>query len=104
MRSIQHLVELNTVFNLYDAPYLLNPSSLNKEIVDDDPRRTRSFVKAQGVAKKVRQGQAGLTLRHTPDRDIESTFTTYGLDRSLLNPIPGRGRQRDSQQPKHLLS
>ena len=83
-------LELSAVFNLYDAPYLLNPSSLNKEVADEDPRRARSFVKAQGAAKKVRQGQAGLTLRHTPDRDTESTFTIYGLERSLLNPIPGR--------------
>ena len=83
-------VKLSTVLNYYDAPYLLNPSSLSKADAGASPRHARSFVVSQGASKKVRQGQGGLTINFRSEDNSEAEITVYGLGRNLLNPIPGR--------------
>ena len=80
--------ELVGVLNLYDAPYLLNPSSLIRGDARDRPRFARGFIVRQGASKEVRQSQGGITLRHTGDGS-RTELTLYGVDRGLLNPIPG---------------
>ncbi len=80
--------ELVWVLNLYDAPYLLNPSSLHRTDAEERPRYARGFIVSQGASKEVRQGQGGITLRHTGGGG-RTELTLYGVDRSLLNPIPG---------------
>ena len=80
---------LTSVLNLYDAPYLLNPSSLSRVDADAAPRSARFLVRQQGALKKVRQGQTGLTLHHAGADSSHLKVTVYGLRRSLLNPIPG---------------
>ena len=83
-------LSVTSVVNLYDAPYLLNPSSLSRQAADEEPASTRFFVRQQGASKQVRQGQLGFTARYaSPDSSVLS-LTAYGLSRSLLNPIPGR--------------
>ena len=81
---------LTSILNLYDAPYLLNPSSLSRGDADAEPRTARFFVRQQGALKKVRQGQAGLTLHRAGADSSHLKVTVYGLKRSLANPIPGR--------------
>ena len=80
--------ELVWVLNLYDAPYLLNPSSLNRADARERPRFARGFIVGQGASKRARQSQGGITLRHTGGGQ-RTELTLYGVDRSLLNPIPG---------------
>ena len=81
--------ELVWVLNLYDAPYLLNPSSLNRADARERPRFARGFIVGQGASKRARQSQGGITLRHTGAGRARTELTLYGVDRSLLNPIPG---------------
>lgn len=84
----KHL-RLNTVFNYYDSPYLLNPSSLSKDAAESDPQQTRTFVKKQGAGKEVQQTQGGISLVHGQNQE-KFEFTIYGISRSLFNLIPGR--------------
>lgn len=79
-----------TVLNFYDAPYLLNPSSLARADADATPRAARFFVRAQGAAKKARQLQGGTTVEYSRPEFGRLLVTAYGLTRSLANPIPGR--------------
>jgi iron complex outermembrane recepter protein len=77
------------IFNYYDAPYLLNPSSLTKSDAENNPAQARTYVEQQGAGKKIHQGQAGINISYQPDttQKIEATF--YGVLRSMLNPLPG---------------
>lgn len=79
---------LVSVLNVYDAPYLLNPSSMARADADTRPRYARGFVVAQGAAKKARQLQGGLTLQHQAGT-IRTELTLFGVGRNLDNPIPG---------------
>ena len=83
-------LDATTVLNLYDAPYLLNPSSLARADADATPRTARLFVRAQGAAKKARQLQGGTTVEYGRPEFGRLLVTAYGLTRSLANPIPGR--------------
>ena len=88
-----HLSErflLKSVFNYVDAPYLINPSSLDKMTAESGPRSARFFVQQQGAGKQVRQGQGGLTLSYDSGKNTAFDATVYALGRSLFNPIPGR--------------
>jgi iron complex outermembrane receptor protein len=88
-REISKRILLTTIFNYFEAPYLLNPSSLSKVEAEKSPAQTRFFVKQQGASKSTRQGQGGITLKFTGENShLESTI--YGLSRTLRNPIPGR--------------
>ncbi|MCI0699003.1 TonB-dependent receptor [candidate division KSB1 bacterium] len=88
--DISKHLRLAAVFNYFDAPHLLNPSSLSKPDAVTSPASARFFVKQQGAGKQTRQGQGGITVQYDDGefRQYEATF--YGLSRSLLNPIPGR--------------
>ncbi|MDA0747892.1 MAG: TonB-dependent receptor, partial [bacterium] len=86
--SFNHL-NLTTVFNYYNAPYLLNPSSLTKEDARTAPGSSRFFNQQQGAGKRVHQGQAGITLRYHPST-LNLQTTLYAVKRTLFNPIPGR--------------
>jgi iron complex outermembrane receptor protein len=80
--------EIKSVVHAVDAPYLFNPSSVDKATSEEAPESVRAFVKAQGAAKKVEQLQGGVTLSHRRER-TEFKTTAYGITRTLLNPIPG---------------
>jgi iron complex outermembrane receptor protein len=77
------------VFNYYNAPYLLNPSSLTKSDAENNPTEAREFVKQQGAGKKIHQEQAGINISYEPDTTQKFEATLYGVLRSMLNPIPG---------------
>lgn len=89
-RAISDHFRLVTVFNYYDAPYLLNPSSLTRAAADTLPTGARFFVRQQGSGKRVRQGQGGITLDYSGGHGRRFKATIHGLSRSLLNVIPGR--------------
>ncbi|MFC1561216.1 TonB-dependent receptor family protein [Candidatus Latescibacterota bacterium] len=92
--EISHNIMLTTVFNYFDAPYLLNPSSLSKTDAEMSPTKARFSVKQQGAGGKKRQGQGGITLKYNGE---DSQFETilYGLKRSVLNAIPGKISETD---------
>ncbi len=81
---------LEGIFNYYNAPYLLNPSSLDKSDAENNPSIARAYVKNQGAGKSIKQGQAGATLTYKPDNLRKLEATVFGISRSMLNPIPGR--------------
>ena len=80
---------VRTVFNYYDSPYLLNPSSLSKSAAESTPQQARTFVKNQGAGKEIRQIQGGVSLLYGQKKE-KFELTMYGLSRSLFNLIPGR--------------
>ena len=88
-QNFSSVINLKAVFNYFDAPYLLNPSSLTKSDAENTPSYSREFVKQQGAGKKIRQGQAGLTFSYQPEQEQRFEITFYGVSRSMLNPIPG---------------
>jgi len=81
---------ITTIFNLFDSPYMLNPSSLDKSTAQSNPESARGFVKRQGAGKKVQQGQGGLALNHVLPSGHSFDLSLYGLWRKMDNPIPGR--------------
>lgn len=83
-------LSLTTVLNAYNAPYLLNPSSLAKAEADTAPTNARLAVQRQGASKKTNQTQGGITLQYRGRDSTRLEATVYGLGRSLFNPIPGR--------------
>jgi len=88
--ALNERLELSLLFNIYDAPYLFNPSSLDRQTASEAPRSARFFIVSQGAAKKVRQAQGGASLRYSHPNGSVSQLVAYGLDRTLKNPIPGR--------------
>lgn len=88
--EISKRFSLTTVFNYFDAPYLLNPGALSKTEAETSPTTTRFLIKQQGAGKKIEQGQAGITFKYGASAADQFEATLYGLSRSLLNPIPGR--------------
>ncbi len=83
-------MELGLLLNAHDAPYLFNPSSLDRATANAAPSSARSYVVSQGASKKVRQTQGGFSLRYQHDSGDLSQLVLYGLGRELHNPIPGR--------------
>jgi iron complex outermembrane receptor protein len=83
-------LNLAAVFNYYNSPYLLNPSSLNKEDSKNKPEKVRSFILSQGAGKSVSQFQTGFKLGYKLGTSSKFTAAVYGAARSLFNSIPGR--------------
>ena len=88
--EISKMFFLSIVSNYYYAPYLLNPSSLNKDDSEHDPTSVRNSVLSFATGKKIKQFQNGLSLQlnFNSNSKIKSTF--YTATRSLKNSIPGR--------------
>ncbi len=88
-QKFNNKISLQAVLNYYDAPYLLNPSSLNKSDEQNNPSQARQFVKQQGSGKKITQTQTGITFSFIPKENQKLETTLYGIWRSMFNPIPG---------------
>ncbi|MBT3343558.1 MAG: TonB-dependent receptor [Gemmatimonadetes bacterium] len=76
--------------HLYNAPWLYNPSSLDRAGADSNPEGVRFFVRQQGAAKQVRHAQIGTSLNWAPSNDTGLEIASHVIGRSLANPIPGR--------------
>ncbi len=74
-QQFNNKISLQAVINYYDAPYLLNPSSLNKSDAQDNPAQARQYVKQQGAGKKITQTQTGITFSFIPkeNQKLETT-------------------------------
>ena len=81
---------LSLVSNYHNAPYLLNPSSLNSNDAENNPEIVRSSIKRFASGKKITQFQNGLSLLYLLNARSKLTTTFYGVTRSLKNSIPGR--------------
>ena len=90
MRLISRNLNVGITANVFDAPFLYNPSSLDFESSMDSPRSVRSYVLRQGAAKQVQQVQISNFVNYTSSDSSVYQLTAYLLRRSLLNPIPGR--------------
>lgn len=80
---------LKAIINYFDAPYLLNPSSLSRADAEMNPSGTRTIVTQQGAGEKTSQVHGGVTLNYFED-DFSIESTIYYLRREVKNPIPGR--------------
>jgi len=83
-------IKLSGVINYYNAPYLLNPSSLTKETALNSPRSARSYIISQGAGKRVNQFQSGISFIYSFSNNTSLATVIYGIGRNLLNAIPGR--------------
>ncbi|MCW8850925.1 MAG: TonB-dependent receptor plug domain-containing protein, partial [Melioribacteraceae bacterium] len=66
---------LSLVSNYYNAPYLLNPSSINKNDSEKNPEFVRSSVKNFASGKKIDQFQNGLSLLYQINNNSKLTST-----------------------------
>jgi iron complex outermembrane receptor protein len=87
--NISDKVNLKTIINYFDSPYLLNPSSLSKADALNQPGSVRPYVVEQGSGEKTWEGNYGITLKSEFDNNLSNTTTIYFIKRHLLNPIPG---------------
>lgn len=81
---------LTTTGHVLDAPWLYNPSSLDRASAASNPQSARFFVRQQGAAKQVRHAQVGTRLEWTPTDGTGLEIAAHLIGRSLANPIPGR--------------
>jgi len=88
--SVSSALKLKWIFNFYDSPYALNPSSLSKEDAERFPARSRDYIKQQGAGEKATQWQSGISMVFTPDSHNRLETGVYFISRDLINPIPGR--------------
>jgi iron complex outermembrane receptor protein len=88
-------LQLISVFNFFDAPYQLNPSSLDKADAMDSPQKTRDYVKNQGAGGVRRQGQAGVTFKYRDNETTKFEASLHGLVYSALFAIPGQVAEYD---------
>ena len=87
--DISEKIKIKALINYFDSPYLLSPSSIDKENAEKSPEYVRPYIISQGAGEKVSEGNYGLTLNLTIDDNFTNTTTIYFIKRSLLNPIPG---------------
>lgn len=88
--NIHKNILLSIVSNYYDAPYLLNPSSLNKNDAENNPTSVRNSVLSFVNGKKINQFQNGLGLQFNLSSNSKIKSTFYTASRTLNNSIPGR--------------
>ena len=87
--EISEKINIKALINYFDSPYLLSPSSIDKENAENSPEYVRPYIISQGAGEKASEGNYGLTLNLTFDDNFTNTTTIYFIKRSLLNPIPG---------------
>lgn len=88
--NISENLILSIISNYYNAPYLLNPSSLNKFDSENIPEKVRSSILSSGSGKRINQFQNGLGFNIKLNENSNISSTVYGVSRSLLNTLPGR--------------
>ena len=76
--------------NYYNAPYLLNPSTLNKVQSKKNPTSVRNSVFNFATAKSINQLQSGIKLNYSISEKNKLSTTFYFISRELDNSIPGR--------------
>ncbi|HYF03647.1 MAG TPA: TonB-dependent receptor plug domain-containing protein, partial [Patescibacteria group bacterium] len=82
---------ISLIFNLYNAPFLMNPGGLLKAETEDDRRTvTRDLVKKNAAGKTTTQGQTGLRYTANFRNNQRVDASIYGILRTLDNPIVGR--------------
>ncbi|MEO8398259.1 MAG: TonB-dependent receptor [Ignavibacteriaceae bacterium] len=89
-QEFNEYLNFKAILNYNYSPYLLNPSSLNKNDAENNPEIAREFVKQQGSGKKNNQVQGGIIFSFLPNTLQKFEATIYGITRATLNPIPGR--------------
>lgn len=88
--NIHKNILLSIISNYYDAPYLLNPSSLNKSDAENNPTSVRNSVLSFVTGKQIKQFQNGISLQFNLNSNSKIKSTFYTASRSLNNSIPGR--------------
>lgn len=88
--TITNNIHLLVNGNYFNAPYLLNPGSLNKYDAENTPEKARNSMFNFGTGKKAEQLQSGLSLRIKLNDYSKVNTTFYVVGRTLFNSIPGR--------------
>ena len=88
--SVSPTLNLKLIFNYFDSPYALNPSSLGKDVADNSPSSSRTYIEQQGAGEKSSQLQTGVSITFVPDLHNKLETSVYFVSRDLTNPIPGR--------------
>ncbi|UCH64587.1 MAG: TonB-dependent receptor, partial [Ignavibacterium sp.] len=81
---------LKIIANYYNAPFLLNPSSLNKYDATTNPEMVRESIKKSGAGKNVSQFQTGISFSYAFSNSFNLNTIFYVINRLLLNAIPSR--------------
>ena len=79
--GISKNIDISLISNYYDAPYLLNPSCLNKDDAKNNPTSVRSSILNFALGKKVQQFQNGLNLEINLSDDSKVKSSIYGVTR-----------------------
>jgi iron complex outermembrane receptor protein len=80
--------DLRGVLNFSDMPFGGNASTLNLEDARNNPTMVRTAVVNGGLGKSVRQGQAGLAVRHDFADQQSLSVLGWGMQRDNLVAIP----------------
>jgi iron complex outermembrane receptor protein len=83
-------LKISVVNNYYNAPYLLNPSSLNKKDAEENPENVRNIILTSASAKKGYQFQNGIHIDYIFFKNTKIRTSLYSVIRELDNSIPGR--------------
>jgi iron complex outermembrane receptor protein len=83
-------LKINVVNNYYNAPYLLNPSSLGKNDAMENPESVRNIILTSASAKKGFQFQNGVGIDYAFSEKTKIRTALYSVIRDLDNSIPGR--------------
>lgn len=88
--KISESIILSFTANYFNAPYLLNPSTLNKSDAINNPTKVRDTILKIASGKNVNQFQSGINVAIRISNKSKFNASLYGASRSLLNSIPGR--------------
>lgn len=88
-KKLKRNFTLNSIHNLYYAPYLYNPGGLTFAETND-PQKTRMAVKKSASGKTLLQGISGINLIKKLSDNQELDLSIFYLGRKLNNPIIGR--------------
>lgn len=88
--NVSKNIQISVNGNYFNAPYLLNPGSLNKYDSDNTPEKSRSSMINFGTGKNAEQLQGGINLNFAFNNNSKVNTTFYSVSRTLFNSIPGR--------------
>ena len=91
--EISEKISIKALINYFDSPYLLSPSSINKEDAENSSAYVRPYIISQGAGEKASEGNYGLTLNLKFDDNLTNRTTIYFIRAFSLKPDTGYNNQ-----------